>query len=373
MVFDESHTLRNADTMLARAARVATSRARHVLCLTGTPVHNAMRDADEQVRAMGGDASTNRGTVGRSVDPFRHFAERYVYSATTADAGVDLPEKRSSIAWIDHDFDESDARAYNASLRAVGGGRGGRGGEEKLEVNKNTHHMLALRQLCVEPALFHKHGRDAFDAEARRLTVANPGPKLVAAIDIVRRLVFEGHAKIVVVSEFVGLLDCFGDLLEERAGEPSVGFDGRLTNAERKRVVREFLEGKTRIMRLSLGAGAYGLSLVPGPTAMIVMDVWFNPAVHRQVESRIHRVGQTRPVVVETLVTRDSVEAAILDTHDAKEACGSAFFASSNVVIDRDEEDGDDEDDDASRARTRRIAEKCDPVTPRRRSGDRAM
>lgn len=323
-------------------------------------------DGDDDV---GGADADPTGAVDNM---FRDFAERYVYSATTADAGVDLPEKRSSIAWIDHDFDERDARAYNASLRAVGGGGGG--SRRTTNDTKNTHHMLALRQLCVEPALFHKHGRDAFDAEARRLTVANPGPKLVAAIDIVRRLTFEGHAKIVVVSEFVGLLDCFGDLLEARTGEPSVGFDGRLSNAERKRVVREFLHGKTRIMRLSLGAGAYGLSLVPGPTAMIVMDVWFNPAVHRQVESRVHRVGQTRPVVVETLVMRDSVEAAILDTHDAKEACGSAFFASSNAedAAEKEEEKNntvvDDDDDDASRARTRRIAEKCEPVTPRRQN-----
>ena len=359
VVFDESHTLRNADTILARAARVATSRAKHVLCLTGTPVHNAMSDADEQVRAMG-------GSVVAEDDPtasvFRDFTERYVYSATTNDAGVDLPEKRSSIVWTDHDFDEREARAYNASLEAVGGGRTVASSTAD-EPKKNTHHMLALRQLCVEPALFHKHDRKTFDAEARRLTVANPGPKLRVALELVRRLTFEGHAKIVVVSEFVGLLDVFGDLLLERTGEPSVGFDGRLSNAERRRVVREFLEGGTRIMRLSLGAGAYGLSLVPGPTAMIVMDVWYNPAVHRQVESRIHRVGQTRPVVVKTLVTRDSVEAAILDTHDAKEACGSAFFETNDGNDDPDDPDGNE---DVPRVRTKKIAEKCHPVAARR-------
>ena len=360
VVFDESHTLRNADTILARAARVATARAKHVLCLTGTPVHNAMRDADEQVRAMGGTVAEEDDLT---ATVFRNFAERYVYSATANDAGVELPEKRSSIVWTDHDFDEREARAYNASLAAVGG-RVAPSPSSPSPVDgtrKNTHHMLALRQLCVEPALFHKHDRKTFDAEARRLTVANPGPKLRAALELVRRLTFEGHAKIVVVSEFVGLLDVFGDLLLERTREPSVGFDGRLSSGERRRVVREFLEGETRIMRLSLGAGAYGLSLVPGPTAMIVMDVWYNPAVHRQVEARIHRVGQTRPVVVKTLVTRDSVEAAILDTHVAKEACASAFFEGND-----DEDDDEDDDDDVSRVRTKKIAEKCDPFVPRR-------
>ena len=357
VVFDESHTLRNADTILARAARVASSGAKHVLCLTGTPVHNAMRDADEQVRAMGGASMED--------DPasvFRDFTERYVYSASAEDAGVDLPEKRSTIVWTDHEFDEHETRAYNASLAAVGGPAMNlhRDRDRDRDPKKNTHHMLALRQLCVEPALYHKHGRDAFDAEARRLTVANPGPKLRVALDLVRRLTFEGHAKIVVVSEFVGLLDAFGDLLLERTREKSVGFDGRLSSGERRRAVREFLEGETRIMRLSLGAGAYGLSLVPGPTAMIVMDVWYNPAVHRQVEARIHRVGQTRPVVVKTLVTRDSVEAAILDTHDAKEACASAFFDPDDGI-----DDGTDGGiEDLLVGHTKRIAEKCAPFAP---------
>ena len=358
MVFDESHALRNADTILARAARVVTSRASHVLCLTGTPVHNAMRDADEQVRAMVGEGEGN-GPVETSV--FRGFAERYVYSATIEDAGVNLPEKRSVVEWIDHEFDAREARAYNASLANVGGPSDDRSDDSRDEVpppttKKNAHHMLILRQLCVEPALFHKHGRSTFDAEARRLTVANPGPKLRAALDLVRRLTFEGHAKIVVVSEFVGLLDVFGDLLLDRAREPSLGFDGRLSNAERRRVVREFLEGDARIMRLSLGAGAYGLSLVPGPTAMIVMDVWYNPAVHRQVESRIHRLGQTRPVVVHTLVTRDSVESAVLETHEAKEAFATALFetTTSTTNVQTAETTG------------RRIAEKCARATPRR-------
>lgn len=356
VVFDESHTLRNADTILARAARVVTSRASHVLCMTGTPVHNGMRDADEQVRAMMGGG----GRDDDDDDVFRGFAERYVYSATIEDAGVILPEKRSVFEWVDHEFDAREARAYNASLARVGGpsdSRDSRGGPTN---KNNAHHMLILRQLCVEPALFHKHGRSCFDAEARRLTVASPGPKLRAALELVRRLTFEGHAKIVVVSEFVGLLDVFGDLLLDRAREPSLGFDGRLSSAERRRVVREFLEGDARIMRLSLGAGAYGLSLVPGPTAMIVMDVWYNPAVHRQVESRIHRLGQTRAVVVHTLVTRDSVESAILETHDAKEACASALFetkktTASAVAV------GDDDGGKATR-----IAEKCARATPRR-------
>jgi SNF2 family DNA or RNA helicase len=222
--------------------------------------------------------------------------------------------------WIDHQLSEADIVTYNTSLRAVRG-------TPSLEKGSDKHHMLILRQLCVEPALYHKHGRAVFDVTARRLTVAQPGPKLCAAIKLVRRMVFEGHVKIVVVSEFVSLLDVFGDLLLNCLGEKSTAFDGRLSAVARSAVIKDFLRGNTRVLRLSLGAGAYGLNLTPGPTVMIVLDVWFNPAVHRQVEARIHRLGQNKPVVIHTLVMRESIESAILDTHTRKEACASALIS----------------------------------------------
>jgi SNF2 family DNA or RNA helicase len=361
LVFDESHTLRNANTILARAARIASKRATKVLCLTGTPVHNGPQDASGQLMAMGSDSAFEDPKVFGSRVALRpeivkDFAERYVYTATLQEAGVELPPKSASIEWVDHEMNAEETRVYNESLKSVmGKAREAPAEAEKIE---KTHHMLILRQLCVEPALCHKHGRAAFDEEARRLTVQNPGPKLRTALDLVRRMTFEGHAKIVVVSEFVTLLDVFGDLLSQRLGENSVAFDGRLRGGERRNAVRAFLHGDARVLRLSLGAGAYGLTLVPA-TAMIVMDVWFNPAVHRQVEARIHRVGQTKPVVVKTLVTRRSIEAAILESHEEKQACATAFQTKNGEGI------TDPAPAETVGYSTTRIAEKCSVLEPR--------
>mmetsp|Transcript_33296 Transcript_33296/g.81821 ORF Transcript_33296/g.81821 Transcript_33296/m.81821 type:complete len:175 (-) Transcript_33296:3156-3680(-) len=169
---------------------------------------------------------------------------------------------------------------------------------------------MVMRQLCVEPSLHHKYGRPTFDDEARRLTFATPGAKLREVLSLVRRLVFEGLVKIIIVSEFVALLDTFWDLIFSRFQEKCLSFDGRLSAKERASVVNQFLSSGSRILCLSLGAGAYGLNLAPGPTAVIVLDVWFNPAVHRQVVARIHRIGQTKPVEIYTLVTRDYLESA---------------------------------------------------------------
>jgi hypothetical protein len=117
------------------------------------------------------------------------------------------------------------------------------------------------------------------------------------------------------------------------------------------RVVDEFLNGESRLLCLSLGAGAYGLNLVPGPSAMIILDVWFNPAVHRQVEARIRRIGQTKPVVIHTLVTRGSIEESILATHNEKERCASAMISGDVNSITTDDHPSD-----------HRIARTCEPL-----------
>ena len=272
-----------------------------------------------------------------------------MYTTTLAETGVKLPEKLSEVIWVSHDLSPALVKQYNDSLRAVTNGKFEECGESG---DRNVrHHMLVLRQLCVEPALFHKHGRDTFDGAARRATVDSPGPKLCAAVDLIRRMTFEGHTKIVVVSEFVTLLDVFRELVFKRLGERSLAFDGRLSESARGRVVKRFLTGADRLLCLSLGAGAYGLNLTPGPTAMIILDVWFNPAVHRQVEARIHRIGTTKPVKVYTLVTTHSVEEAILKTHDRKQACATSLMS------------GESDETSISPREAHRIAQDCKPFS----------
>jgi SNF2 family DNA or RNA helicase len=348
IVFDESHTLRNPRRMsvLGTAASIASSGGRRVLCLTGTPIHNGPRDASGQLRAMvSGSALEDPAFFGAHftlhADAVSSFNSRFVFSATLADAGVTLPAKRSEILWVDHGLSGENALAYNSALAGL------RGAKE----SGAKHHLLSMRQLCMDTALFHKHGRARFDDEARRLTIANPGPKLRTAVELTRRLVFEGHEKIVIVSEFVTLLEVFRGLAFSELGETCLAFDGRLSAQSRKEVVDDFLTKDSRLLCLSLCAGAFGLNLVPGPTAMIILGVWYNPAMHRQVEARIHRIGQEKPVVVYTLVARGTIEAAILATHEYKENCATEMLAtgSSRTTLEKGNS-------------TRRLVDACQPL-----------
>ena len=317
VVFDESHALRNPrrGSVLGSAAAVAARSAKRVVCLSGTPIHNGIGDANGQLRAMGRAPEFARLCDVRT-EAMKSFKTRHVYTATLEDAGKILPRKQSLIALVDHGLSGETARAYNAALEAC------RGGERETA----EHHMMNLRQMCAEPALYHKFGRPTFDDAAKKLVGENPGPKIQKALALVRALVVDGHEKIIIVSDFVTLLDAFRIAADHFLGEECAAFDGRLSAKKRREVVDDFLKSDKRLMCLSMGAGAYGLHLVPGPTAMIVLTVWFNPQVHRQVEARIHRPGQEKEVVVYTLVARGTIEEKILASHETKSKCAEAVL-----------------------------------------------
>ena len=69
-------------------------------------------------------------------------------------------------------------------------------------------------------------------------------------------------------------------------------------------------DASSQKLLLSLKAGGVGLDL-PEANFVFHYDLWWNPAVQRQAEDRVHRIGQTKPVFVRRLLTADTIEARI--------------------------------------------------------------
>jgi len=68
---------------------------------------------------------------------------------------------------------------------------------------------------------------------------------------------------------------------------------------------------------ISLKAGGYGLNLTAADT-VIHFDPWWNPAAEAQATDRAHRIGQTRPVTIYRLLTRNTVEEKVLRLQSRK-------------------------------------------------------
>ena len=82
-------------------------------------------------------------------------------------------------------------------------------------------------------------------------------------------------------------------------------------------------------MLVSLKAGGTGINLTAADHVFLV-DPWWNPAVEDQAADRVHRIGQTRPVLVHRLVAEDTVEERILLLQGEKRAIAQAALEGSD-------------------------------------------
>ena len=81
--------------------------------------------------------------------------------------------------------------------------------------------------------------------------------------------------------------------------------DGKTNN--RIGVVDDFENATNGVFLISLKAGGTGLNLVSADT-VIIYDPWWNPAIERQAEDRIYRIGQKNHVMIYRLIVENSIE-----------------------------------------------------------------
>ncbi|GJY26695.1 protein chromatin remodeling 19 [Tanacetum coccineum] len=78
---------------------------------------------------------------------------------------------------------------------------------------------------------------------------------------------------------------------------------------------------------LSTRAGGQGLNLT-GADTVIIHDMDFNPQIDRQAEDRCHRIGQTKPVTIYRVVTKDTVDQNMHEIAKSKLVVDAAMLES---------------------------------------------
>ncbi|KAE8146007.1 P-loop containing nucleoside triphosphate hydrolase protein [Aspergillus avenaceus] len=97
-----------------------------------------------------------------------------------------------------------------------------------------------------------------------------------------------------------------------------IGVDFRIYASTLKPVIRaQYLElfrdsDDVRVLLMDLRQASHGLHIANASRVFIVNPIW-QPNVESQAIKRAHRIGQTRPVFVETLVLRDTLEDRMLE------------------------------------------------------------
>lgn len=129
--------------------------------------------------------------------------------------------------------------------------------------------------------------------------------------------------KFIVFSQFTSMLDLIEPFLK-RDNLSFTRYDGSMRNDLREASLDRLRNNsRTRILLCSLKCGSLGLNLTAASRVVILEPFW-NPFVEEQAIDRVHRLNQTRDVVVYKLTIANTVEARILDLQEKKRALAKA-------------------------------------------------
>jgi SNF2 family DNA or RNA helicase len=169
---------------------------------------------------------------------------------------------------------------------------------------ENTEDAQSLR----ESAIFKKLIRVLANLEPENA-------KLVELKELVNDLTEQGH-KIVVFSQFVPVVNLIQDELSSE-GIPTIVYHGQLTDDDRSRHLRQFMEeGEYRVLA-STDAGQFGLNL-QAADVVVNYDLPWNPARLQQRIARLHRIGQPNKVLAVNFVVKGTVEEHVRDVLERK-------------------------------------------------------
>ena len=153
-----------------------------------------------------------------------------------------------------------------------------------------------------------------------------PHTKVKALLDGLHQSALESKAlppgeppiKSVVFSGWTTYLDLIQIALEDNK-IAFVRLDGKMSRKNRNAALEAFRDDpKVRVILISINAGGLGLNLTSG-SRVYVMEPQFNPAAEAQAVDRVHRLGQTREVVINHYIMENSFEEKMLELQRRKQ------------------------------------------------------
>lgn len=337
IVLDEAQAIKNPRAKSTRAA--CQLRARHRLCLSGTPIENHLGELWSQFAFLmpgllgdhRGFSSRFRAPIERQGDATRREAlarrvKPFLLRRTKSEVATDLPPKTEIVRRIDLEGGQRDLyETVRLSVHDRVRQEIARAGLPKSRVIV-LDALLKLRQVCCDPRLVKL-------AAAREVVES---AKLTALMHMLPEMIEAGR-KVLLFSQFTSMLDLIKEALKV-VGIRYVELTG--DTADRAAPVRSFQAGEVPLFLISLKAGGRGLNLTAADT-VIHYDPWWNPAAEDQATDRAHRIGQDKPVFVYKLIAAGTVEERIVELQKKKGSLAQTMLAGGEPMEAFDENDLD--------------------------------
>ncbi|HXB30168.1 MAG TPA: DEAD/DEAH box helicase, partial [Puia sp.] len=322
--------IKNPASKVTKAACLL--RAKHRLCMSGTPLQNNTFDIFAQMNflnpGMLGSIEFFRQEFAIPIDKFgdpdrkdhlRKLLYPFILRRTKEQVARDLPEKTETILFCE--MEDEQRKVYDAYRNDYRDKILGTIESQGIQKSQLTilQGLMKLRQICDSPAI---------------LNETEKYPNHSIKLDELAREISEniGNHKALIFSQFLGMLALIREKLTELE-IPYAYFDGSTTAPDREKAIREFQDNDScRVFLISLKAGGVGLNLTAADYVYIV-DPWWNPAVEQQAIDRTHRIGQTKNIFAYRMICKDSIEDKILLLQDRKRILAKDLIADDDGFV----------------------------------------
>ena len=323
LIIDEAHRIKNENALLSKNVRLLESKFR--ILVTGTPLQNNLHelwallnfllpdifssssDFDE-VFGMGGDkegeGEENKEKVEEDIEErnaeivqqLHRILKPFLLRRTKAEVERSLPPKKE--IHIKVGLTELQKRLYKKLLTSSLL-------QESKTVYKNI--IMQLRKVCNHPYLF--DGVEEQHPPENHLVIYSSKMRILNKL--CQKLY--GKSQILIFSQMTRMLDILEDYCNEK-GYKYCRIDGETSLEDREIMITEFTKPNSDkfIFLLSTRAGGLGLNLMSSDTVILYDSDW-NPQVDLQAMDRVHRIGQTKPVLIYRLLCENTIEEKILE------------------------------------------------------------
>ncbi|MCY7077764.1 SNF2 family helicase [Streptococcus oralis] len=300
LFLDEAQVMKNAQTKIAQSLRQFVVPA--VFALSGTPIENHLGELWSIFQiVLPGLLPNKKEFMKLPAEQVAQFIKPFVMRRKKEEVLTELPDLIEVV--YKNELEDQQKAIYLAQLQQM---RDRLAQVTDQEFQRSRVEILSglmrLRQICDTPALFMEDYQGA-------------SGKLDSLRDLLLQVADGGH-RVLIFSQFKGMLEKIEQELPN-LGLTSFKITGSTPAQDRQEMTKIFNQGERDIFLISLKAGGVGLNLT-GADTVILVDLWWNPAVEAQAIGRAHRMGQERKVEVYRLITRGTIEEKIQELQEQK-------------------------------------------------------
>ena len=300
LFLDEAQVMKNAQTKIAQSLRQFVVPA--VFALSGTPIENHLGELWSIFQiVLPGLLPSKKEFMKLPADRVAQFIKPFVMRRKKEEVLTELPDLIEVV--YKNELEDQQKAIYLAQLQQM---RDRLAQVTDQEFQRSRVEILSglmrLRQICDTPALFMDDYQGA-------------SGKLDSLRDLLLQVADGGH-RVLIFSQFKGMLEKIEQELPV-LGLTSFKITGSTPAHDRQEMTKAFNQGERDAFLISLKAGGVGLNLT-GADTVILVDLWWNPAVEAQAIGRAHRMGQEQMVEVYRLITKGTIEEKIQELQEQK-------------------------------------------------------